>query len=124
MLVIPDWYVCLSVAINAEEQEQHTRQYIAYVSAGGDPKKFPKLKRPHLVPAERRPDVNPHDIIMNAISTSKVQIGGVKGNVGEYAKARGLQKVYQMPDGTFVNEDGERVEPTAGSVFVRSKRGQ
>jgi hypothetical protein len=121
MPVFPDWYVCLSVALDEEESEWYNRQYLAWISAQQDPKKFPKRpKRDLSSPAEKRkPDT--FSMVMDTMRMSGVKIGTAKGNVGEYAEARGLQKVYQMPDGTLTDENGNPVEPTPGSVFVKSK---
>jgi hypothetical protein len=60
-------------------------------------------------------------MVMGAMRESGVRIGAAKGTVSEYAKMRGLQKVYQMPDGTLTDKDGNPVEPTPGSVFVKAK---
>lgn len=125
MLVLPDWYVSVSIALDAEEEEWHNRQFLSYLAAGGDPKKFPKRRKPYTVPAEE--EVNVHKTIMGALGVlegTPAQIGAMRGNVDEVAKVRGLQKVYEMPDGTFVDKDGNRIEPDAGSIFVKSKGGQ
>lgn len=116
MPVLPDWYCCLSVALDEEEEEAHTRQYLAYISAGGDPKKFPKRKK--RATATRKQDTNPFNMVMGAIQKSGLKIPSVRGSVDEYARARGMQKIFKMPDGTFVDEGGNPVEPTPGSVFV------
>lgn len=118
MPVLPDWYCCLSVALDAEEDEQYSQQYYAYIAAGGDPKKFPKQRHRHMEPVAPK---NPGDMIFGAIAKSGLQMPSLHGSVDEFARSRGIQKIYQLEDGTFVNEAGEPVEPTAGSVFVPSK---
>lgn len=120
MPVLPDWYCCISVALDAEEEEAYMQQRNAYMAAGGDLKKFPK--RPQRYTQARRTETveeNPFDIVMGAMKGAKVPTA--KGNINEYAKARGLQKVFQMPDGTIVDDTGKPVEPTPGSIFVKSE---
>lgn len=119
MPVFPDWYVCTSIALDADEEEWYNRQYLAWVTSGNDPKKFPKRKLPYTEPVQETRNVQ--DMVVNALSMGKVKMDARKGDINEYARAKKLQKVYQMPDGTFVDEHGERVEPQAGSVFVKSK---
>jgi len=119
---LPDWYVSISIALDAEEEEWHNRQFLSYLAAGGDPKKFPKKKEPYTMPAKK--EESTHDVVMGALGMLGGAISGRKGSVEEYASSKGLKKVYEMPDGTFVDEAGDKVEPQAGSVFVKSKRGQ
>jgi len=116
MLVLPDWYCCVSVALDAEEDEAYMQQRNAYMAAGGDLKKFPKRPQRYIQaqPAER----NPFDVVMNAVKG--VRVPTARGSVSEYARSRGLRKVFQMPDGTFVDDAGKPVEPTPGSIFVKS----
>lgn len=123
MPVIPDWYACLAVALNEEEDEWYNQQYLAWISAQQDPKKFPKRPSRHVSSSKpaKRPQKNPFDMIMNTMRSSGVKIGAAKGTVAEYAQARGMQKVFRMPDGTLTDQDGNKVEPTPGSVFVESK---
>lgn len=117
MPVLPDWYVCISVALDAEEDEAYMQQRNAYMAAGGDLKKFPK--RPaRYTGAPRAEEKNPFDIVMGAMKTARVP--RATGSIKEYAKSRGLRKVFQMPDGTFVDARGRPVEPTPGSIFVKS----
>ncbi len=120
MPVLPDWYCCISVALDAEEEEAYMQQRNAYMAAGGDLKKFPK--RPQRYTQVRRTEMaeeNPFDIVMGAMKGAKVPTA--RGNINEYAKTRGLQKVFQMPDGTIVDDAGKPVEPTPGSIFVKSE---
>lgn len=124
MPVLPDWYCHLSVAVDAEEDEWYNQQYLAYMSAGGDLKKFPKRKRRYTEIAQttRReplPQENPADLVLGALGQSGVNMVGRKGSAKEYAEARGLDRAYQMPDGTFTDKDGNPVEPKPGSVFVK-----
>lgn len=119
MPVLPDWYCCVSVALDAEEDEAYMQQRNAYMAAGGDLKKFPKQPQRHLVQTrDAGVQHNPFDVVMGAMKGAKVP--RARGNINEYAEARGLQKVFQMPDGTFVDAAGQPVEPTPGSVFVKS----
>lgn len=118
MPVCPDWYACLSVALDTEEDEWYNQQYLAFIAAGGDPKKFPRRPR-RYIPPSKTVQKNPYDLVVGAMKQSGVKIGAARGTVSEYARARGLQKVYQMPDGTFTDENGNPVEPTPGSVFVK-----
>ena len=119
--MFPDWYACLSIALGIEEDEWYNQQYLAYIAAQGDPKKFPKRPRRYIPPSTKAPQKNPFNLVMDAVKGSGVKIGAARGTVAEYAKSRGLQKVYQMPDGTFTDKDGNPVEPTPGSVFVKAK---
>ena len=121
MLVVPDWYACLAVALDEEEDEWYNRQYLAWIAAQQDPKKFPKRPKRYVPPSTERVQKNPLNMVMNAMRESGVKIGAAKGTVSEYAKIKGLQKVYQMPDGTLTDKDGNPVEPTPGSVFVPAK---
>lgn len=123
MPVLPDWYVSISIALDAEEEEWHNRQFLSYLAAGGDPKKFPKKKEPYTIPAKKEEE-STHSVVMDALGMMGGMITGRRGSVKEYADSRGLKKVYEMPDGTFVDEAGNKVEPQAGSVFVKSKGGQ
>ncbi len=58
---------------------------------------------------------------MGAVKKSGLSVPSVRGSPQEYANIKGMRKVYQMPDGTFVDDGGNPVEPTPGSVFVKSK---
>ena len=117
MPVLPDWYCCISVALDAEEEEMWFQQRNAYMAAGGDLKKFPK--RPErYVQARQEVCQNPFDVVMNALKGSKIP--QTRGNIDEYARARGLRKVFRMPDGTFVDDAGNPVVAPPGSVFVES----
>jgi len=131
MPVLPDWYCCLSVALDAEEDEWYNQQMLAYMAAGGDMKKFPKRRRRYgqtrsanVAPraVEGPPEETGYDIVMDALKKANMPLVGMKGDIGTFAKARGLKKVFQMPDGTFTDEAGNPVEPTQGSVFVPSSK--
>ncbi|NIV01722.1 MAG: hypothetical protein GWN55_10455, partial [Phycisphaerae bacterium] len=73
MAVWPDWYCCIAVALDAEEESWHNQQFLAYIGAGGDPKKFPKKKK-RIIPESREEEEGPrpHDIVMGALSRSGV----------------------------------------------------
>lgn len=120
MPVLPDWYCCVSVAIQAEEDEAYDSGFYAYLAAGGNPKKFPKRPRRYTTPAEVNRQVeNPFNTVMGALRMSGGAIPGRRGSIEEYARLKGLQTVYQMPDGTFTDKDGNQIEPVPGSVFVK-----
>jgi hypothetical protein len=130
MPVLPDWYCCVSVAVDAEDDEWYNQQFLAYMSAGGNPKDFPKRKRREQRSVNRRQESraqvedeeqNPYDIIKGALKRGNVPMKGMRGDVDTWAKVRGYKKVLQMPDGTFTDEAGNPVEPAPGSVFVESK---
>ncbi len=118
MPVLPDWYCCISVALDAEEEETWFQQRNAYMAAGGDLKKFPKRPERYIQAAQQEVSQNPLDIVMNALKGSKIP--QTRGNIDEYARARGLRKVFKMPDGTFVDDAGNPVVAPPGSVFVES----
>lgn len=125
MPVIPDWYCCLSVALDAEEDEWYNQQYLAYMAAGGDLKKFPKRKRRARRRAANQAPTEPerknaYDIVTKAIKQSGLPFIGMKGDVNTWASARGLKKVFKTEDGRFVDEEGNLVD-AEGSVFVESK---
>lgn len=130
MPIVPDWYCCLSVAVDTEEDDWYNQQFLAYLGAGGDPKKFPKRKkrygqrsvnqRPGQQAGPEPDQETPYDIVTRALGGGP--IGSMKGDVDTWAKARGMRKVLQMPDGTFTDEAGNPVEPNAGSIFVPSSK--
>lgn len=119
MPVLPDWYCCISVALDAEEDEAWIAQRNAYMAAGGDLKKFPKKPSRHTTQlAQQAEPRNPLDIVMDAMKGAKIP--RVKGSIDEVARARGLPKVFKREDGTFVDSAGNPVEVPPGSVFVES----
>lgn len=118
MLVLPDWYCCLSVALDAEEDEWYNQQLLAFIAAGGNPKDFPKRPR-RVLPPSGTPQKNPYDLVMGALRRTDLKVGAIQGTLAEYAEIRGLEKVYRMPDGTFTDGNGNPVEPPPGSVFAK-----
>jgi len=111
MPVVPDWYCCLAVAIEAEEDAAYNNSFNAYIAAGGDPKKFPARKKRQ--PAARAAQKNPLDMIMKAVGGA---LPRRRGTLKDYSRTK--ESVYRLPDGTFVDKAGKPIEPPEGSVFV------
>lgn len=109
MPVFPDWYCCVAVALDAEEEEYYERHFCAYIAAGGDPKKFPKRRARR---AQGSVDV------LSELQRAGLRVPAIKGDVKEYAALRGLTKVYRLEDGSYVDENGQPVVPNPKSIFV------
>jgi len=116
-MAFDEWYCCLAVALDAEEDEAYDRNYTAWISAGQDPKKFPK--RPKRLTATR--EKGKVDVL-GALKEAGVKIGERKGSLEEYARLRRMQRVFQHADGTFRDADGNVIEPPPGSVYVSVKK--
>ena len=113
-LPVYDWYCMISVALDEEEDRSYERVYVAYIGAGGDPKKFPKPRKKITAPGR----VDGESIVVDALSRSTIPIAKTKGSIEDYARAKKLTKVYRHPDGTITDEHGKVIEQRPGFAFV------
>jgi hypothetical protein len=114
---VTDFWCMLAIAIRTEEDDRWRSEFYAYLSAGGDPKKFPK--RPER--KRFRKEAKKVDVV-GALKRSGVAISPVRGSFEEYAKMRGMRRIFQLEDGRFVDENGKETLPPPGSVYVPVKK--
>jgi len=102
------------------EDKAYNDQFFAYISAGGDPKKFPKRREQTI----QKSGTSGEDILRE-LKRAGINMPATRGTLEEYGKLRGLKKVRQLADGTFIDEAGSPVTPPKGHVFVPiPKRGE
>ena len=115
-LSVFDWWCCVSIALDKEDADQYNLNFAAYIAGGYDPKKFPGPSKPYTVaPSDRKVDV------VKALRDGGFPVGAARGSLEEYARIKGLRKVYKLEDGTFVDEDGNPTQQPPGTVYVTSK---
>jgi len=108
-----EWYCCLAVALDTEEDEAYDRNYAAWIAAGQDPKKFPSRPQ-RLVVATEKGQVD----VLKSLREAGVVISTRQGSLEEYARMKKMTRIFQHADGTFRDADGNVVEPPPGSVYV------
>lgn len=118
-----EWWCALSVALDREEDIRRQSFYEAYIAGQYDPKKLPKkapqrytIPDPDAAPTGQRVNV------LDQLARARFPVTKATGNIEEYARIRGWRKVFQLEDGTFVDEDGNPTLPPPGSVFVPVKK--
>ncbi|MCK9601116.1 MAG: hypothetical protein M0R06_18900 [Sphaerochaeta sp.] len=117
--MLPDWYCLLSVAADVDE----ARRYERYLLAGGDPKKY---KHPAAPLPTKAKSSNPFEIVMGALKRSGMnpETKGQRLSPEEYARARGIKKVYRdVETGAMFDENGNPVTPNPGQAFVPISKG-
>ena len=108
---LSDWFVYLDAAIVLEEESR----YWQYVLAGGDPKKWEWRHRAQVESTDG-------EIARKIIGTfGKRGTATLKGSIDPVANLIGAKKVYRQEDGTFVDEEGNRIEIPPGYMFVPSE---
>jgi hypothetical protein len=114
-LSISDFFQLYAVALDLEEQ----RQYEQYILAGGDPKKFRWSSR-----SPDEPRATDDDLMGGILDFAiKSRIKPKRIDIADIASIQGdMPFAFQLPNGDFVDEDGNPIEPPPGYVFVKSKK--
>lgn len=107
-----------AIALDLEEKESFRQ----YAMAGGDPKEFKWSESWH--------EPSPEEIGKKLIEFAKdVKMRGIRTDIADIADIQGrlsadwaMVKVFQREDGSFIDEQGNPVQPPPGYTFIKSEK--
>ena len=112
-LFLDDFIQYYAMALDLDERDMYEK----YILAGGDPNKF-EWSDEWQIPG---PEAVNKKIMQFAAERMKTK--PKKIDLAEIAEIQGgMDMVYQLEDGSFVNEAGEPMEVPPGYVFVKSDK--